>query len=71
MRTASWFRSPWSGIDRIQGRGARSMLPPLAGSPQIVSALLVAGRDRGGCAVPDAAEPAAVLGAVKEWAWKC
>src|SRR5215471_13432557 len=51
--------------DRPNTRTWRSSLPPWAGSPQIVSALLAAGSDRHRLR-GSRSEPAAVLGAVKE-----
>jgi hypothetical protein len=65
--TASWL-DPTVGSTEYKDVARDLRCHPSAGSPQIVSALLAALRRAiaTGCAVPDAAESAAVLGPVKD-----
>ena len=69
--TASWFRPPLAGIYRIQGRGCLIVAPLMSRlASDRLAFWLAAGKYTGTphhSADPDALEPAAVLGSVKEW----
>ena len=67
--TASWFRS-LSGIDRIQGRGARSSHHPEQARLDRLVVLLANGPVDYSAVDPDAPEPAARARSGQGVAWK-